>query len=185
MSGTDGGTERSPYEVLGVDPDADAATIRRAWVAAARRHHPDVAGDDAAARAAAERRMQEVNEAWAVLGDPDRRRRFDSDEALRRRREWQPGSTSPGFVPFDDTDDPDDPAADYDVPYGDGSPVPQALQIGPLPVMAAGGVALTGGLILGFSPLVALGVIGLVGGLALFAVAPIYAVMRSSRRGMD
>lgn len=185
MSGTDGGTERSPYEVLGVDPEADAATIRRAWVAAARRHHPDVAGDDAAARAAAERRMQEVNEAWAVLGDPDRRRRFDSDEALRRRRAWQPGSTSPGFVPIDDSDDPDDPAADFDVPYGDGSPVPQALQIGPLPVMAAGGVALTGGLILGFAPLVALGVVGLVGGLALFAVAPIYAVMRSSRRGMD
>ncbi len=103
----------------------------------------------------------------------------------RRRREWQPGSTSPGFVPFDDTDDPDDPAADFDVPYGDGSPVPRSLQVGPLPVLAGGAVALTGGLILGFAPLVALGVVGLVGGLALFAVAPIYAVMRSSRRGLD
>lgn len=185
MSDLAGGTERSPYEVLGVDPDADAATVRRAWVAAARRHHPDLAGDGAAAREAAERRMQEVNEAWAVLGDPERRRRYDADEALRRRRAWQPGSTSPGFAPFDEGDDPDDPAAVHDVPFGDGTPVPRALQIGPLPVLAAGGVALAGGAILGFAPLVALGVVGLVGGLALFAVAPIYAVMRSSRRGMD
>ena len=185
MAATAWESERSPYDVLGVGREADAAAIRRAWVAAARRHHPDLAGDDAAARAAAERRMQAVNEAWALLGDPERRRRYDSDEALRIRREWQPGTPSPGFVPFDDGDDPDDPAAAHDVPYGDGSPVPRALQLGPLPVLAGGAVALVGGGILGFAPLVALGVVGLVGGLGLFAVAPIYALLRSSRRGLD
>ena len=175
----------SPYEVLGVDPEADPATVRRAWVAAARRHHPDLAGDDAGARNLAERRMQEVNEAWAVLGDPERRRRYDADEAHRRRQAWQPGAPTPDFVPFDDGDDPEDPAAVHDVPYGDGSPVPRLLQVGPLPVLALAAVALVGGAILGFAPLIALGVVGLVGGLASFVVAPIYAVLRSSRRGLD
>lgn len=58
------------YEVLGVGPAADEATLHEAYLALARRHHPDRAGGDAS-------RMQAINEAWATLGDPVRRARYD------------------------------------------------------------------------------------------------------------
>lgn len=173
------------YDVLGVTPDVDAAGLRRAYVALARRNHPDVAGESSSQRAAAERAMQRINEAWSVLGDADRRQRYDRQLAADRLAAWEPGTASPGFVPFDEGDDPDDPAAEHDVPYGDGSPVPRSLQVGPVAIVVLGLVALGAGTLLGFGPLIALGVVGLVvGGLA-FAAAPVYAVMRSSRSGLD
>ena len=58
------------YEVLGVGPAAAEATLPEAYLALARRHHPDRAGGDAS-------RMQAINEAWATLGDPARRARYD------------------------------------------------------------------------------------------------------------
>jgi len=173
------------YDVLGVSPGDDQAVVRRAYVELARRHHPDLAGDSSQAQREAERRMQRINEAWAVLGDTTRRQRYDSQLAARRLRDWTPGTVSPGFAPLDASDDPDDPAADYDVPYGDGSPVPRSLQLGPVAVVVAAVLALGAGTLLGFGPLIALGVVGLVGGALAFAAAPIYAVLRSSRSGVD
>lgn len=173
------------YAVLGVSPGDDAATVRRAYVGLARRNHPDVAGPSEHERAAAERRMQRINEAWATLGDPERRSRYDRERSADKLRNWQPGEVTPDFVPLDDTDDPDDPAAEFDVPYGDGSAVPRTLQVGPVAVVGGGLVALGGGALLGFTPLIALGVAGIVGGFLGFAAAPIYAVLRSSRSGLD
>ena len=57
------------YEALGVRVSATAEEIRRAYLRQARLHHPDVGGGD--------RAMQALNEAWAVLGDPARRARYD------------------------------------------------------------------------------------------------------------
>lgn len=72
----------SHYDVLGVRPDATPAALRSAYLAAARRDHPDRhVGADAATRARAERRMRAVNEAWSVLGDPERRRAYDRARA--------------------------------------------------------------------------------------------------------
>ena len=173
------------YDTLGVATDADTGAIRRAWVGLARRHHPDVAGEAPGARAEAERRMQAINQAWEVLGDPVRRRRYDADLALERRRAWVPGTVSPDFVPLDDSDDPDDPAAEHDVPYGDGAPLPRSLQVGPLPIVVLGLIALGMGALLGFPPLVALGAVGVVGGALAFLAAPVYALLRSSRNGLD
>lgn len=66
------------YEALGVPMGADPAEIRRAYVRLARRHHPDLHHTEGPqAQVTARRRMLEVNAAWAVLGDPDRRRRYD------------------------------------------------------------------------------------------------------------
>jgi curved DNA-binding protein CbpA len=71
-------TARSHYEVLGVAPEAAADDVRRAYLARAREAHPDRHIDASGAqRADAERRMQKVNEAWRVLGNPRRRRRYD------------------------------------------------------------------------------------------------------------
>lgn len=66
------------YEVLGVRPDADPETIRRAYVALAKANHPDRRqSDDPVARARAEERIRAANAAWHVLRDPARRRGYD------------------------------------------------------------------------------------------------------------
>jgi curved DNA-binding protein CbpA len=173
------------YEVLGVATDVEPGELRRAWVAAARRNHPDVAGEDPTARADAERRMQRINEAWSVVGDPERRRAYDRQLQQARWQGWQQGMPTPEFVPFDDSAEPDDPAAEFDVPYGDGTPMPRSLQTGPLLIVLLGVVALALGAVLGFGPLLALGVTGLVAGGLAFLAAPVYAVFRGHRNGMD
>jgi hypothetical protein len=61
---------RDPYQVLGVDPSASTADIRRAYLRLARVNHPDAAGGDVA-------RMAEINAAWQLLGDPQRRAAYD------------------------------------------------------------------------------------------------------------
>jgi hypothetical protein len=173
------------YEVLGVPPDSDTAGLRRAFVAAARRNHPDVAGDDPSARLDAERRMQRINEAWSVLGDPARRSQYDRQLDAEQWEGWQQGMPTPKFVPYDDSVDPEDPAAEFDVPYGDGLPIPRALATGPLLVVLLGVVALGLGMVLRFGPLVGLGVAGLVAGGLAFLAAPVYAVFRGHRDGLD
>src|SRR6185436_19520445 len=62
------------YKILGVDRKADDKTIKSAYRRLARKHHPDVAkgGKDAADK------FKEINEAYEVLSDPEKRRRYDS-----------------------------------------------------------------------------------------------------------
>jgi curved DNA-binding protein len=61
------------YAVLGVSRDASADDIKKAFRQLARRYHPDVAKD----KAAAEAKFKEINEAYEVLGDPEKRRKYD------------------------------------------------------------------------------------------------------------
>jgi molecular chaperone DnaJ len=61
------------YQTLGVARDASPEEIKRAYRQACVKHHPDVAGDTPEA----EERMKQVNLAYQVLSDPERRRRFD------------------------------------------------------------------------------------------------------------
>lgn len=61
------------YEVLEIPRDAGEEEIRRAFRRLARLYHPDKAGNDRAA----EERFKEINEAYEVLGDSARRRRYD------------------------------------------------------------------------------------------------------------
>jgi curved DNA-binding protein len=64
---------RDYYEILGVKRDADAATIKKAYRKLARKTHPDVdksSGADA--------RFKEISEAYEVLSDPDKRKRYDT-----------------------------------------------------------------------------------------------------------
>lgn len=61
------------YAVLGVSRHADQEEIKKAYRRLARRYHPDVnRGDQEAAE-----RFKEINEAYEVLGDPEKRRRYD------------------------------------------------------------------------------------------------------------
>jgi curved DNA-binding protein CbpA len=66
-----------PYKTLQVDPEAEDEVIQAAYRRLARKYHPDVAGDDAAERMAA------INAAWDLIGEPEARRQYDSDRAIR------------------------------------------------------------------------------------------------------
>ncbi|HLS56762.1 MAG TPA: DnaJ C-terminal domain-containing protein [Zeimonas sp.] len=63
---------RDYYRTLGVERGASADEIKRAYRKLARKYHPDVSKE-----ADAERRMREVNEAYAVLADPTKRAAYD------------------------------------------------------------------------------------------------------------
>jgi molecular chaperone DnaJ len=74
------------YKVLGVERGASEAEIKAAYRSLARRHHPDVAQD----KVAAETRFKEINEAYEVLSDPQKREMYD------RYGSAQPGGGAPG-----------------------------------------------------------------------------------------
>lgn len=87
----------SHYDTLGVADGAPPDDVRRAYLDLARRLHPDRWIDAASAeRQAAERRMQEVNEAWRVLGNPGRRLAYDA----ARRRDQRPAVGAGAGRPF-------------------------------------------------------------------------------------
>jgi DnaJ-class molecular chaperone len=64
------------YKTLQVTRDAEPEVIERAYKALSLKHHPDHAS--ASEKARATRRMQRINEAYSVLRDPARRRRYDA-----------------------------------------------------------------------------------------------------------
>jgi curved DNA-binding protein len=74
------------YETLGVARGATAEEIKQAFRALARIHHPDVAKN----KVTGEAKFKEINEAYEVLSDPDKRRRYDELGA-----NWQAGSAGP------------------------------------------------------------------------------------------
>ena len=89
------------YDVLGVSREATAEQIKQAFRRLARKYHPDVSTEpDAAAR------MSEINEAHAVLSDPERRAAYDevgrhrhAGEEFRPPTDWDAGFEFSGAGP--------------------------------------------------------------------------------------
>jgi curved DNA-binding protein CbpA len=150
------------YRVLGVRRSSSTAEIRRAYL-----------------------EMRRINEAWAVLGDQARRRRYDDDLRAQVRRpvpkpRHAQGFASPDFVPFDPTDDPDDPAFLDDTPIP-GTGVPRWLQLlGPSLLVASVGCFCVG-LVTSFPPFLSAAVLSFIGALLSFLAAPLVAVRQSAR----
>ena len=66
-------TKRDYYEVLGVDRNADDAALKKAYRALAKKYHPDMNPGDKEA----EKKFKEASEAYAVLSDAEKRRKYD------------------------------------------------------------------------------------------------------------
>lgn len=113
---------RDYYATLGVPRTASQADIKKQFRKLARQHHPDVNKSDAGA----EKRFKEVNEAYAVLGDPEKRKAYDSlgaDWEMYQRagagtgragdpfagfRDFGGGGAGPAGVRFEYHGDPED-----------------------------------------------------------------------------
>jgi curved DNA-binding protein len=79
------------YEILGVPQDADEKAIKKAFRQLAREHHPDANPDNPEA---AEARFKEINEAYEVLRDAEKRRKYD--EIRQNYEQWQRMGGQPG-----------------------------------------------------------------------------------------
>ena len=66
-------TKRDYYEVLGIDKNADEATIKKAYRGLAKKYHPDMNPGNAEA----EKKFKEASEAYAVLSDADKRAQYN------------------------------------------------------------------------------------------------------------
>ncbi|EEI85268.1 DnaJ domain protein [Anaerococcus lactolyticus ATCC 51172] len=65
---------RDYYEVLGVDKKASANEIKKAYRKLAKKYHPDLHPDDESAN----KKFTEINEAYEVLSDPEKRNKYDT-----------------------------------------------------------------------------------------------------------
>ena len=89
---------RDPYSVLGVSKSASDSEVKKAFRKLAKQYHPDQNQDDPAAA----QRFAEVNQAYEIVGDKEKRQKFDRGEI---DAEGKPRFQSHGFEGFSDFQD--------------------------------------------------------------------------------
>jgi curved DNA-binding protein len=86
------------YKILGVDKKATAKEIKQVYRKLARQHHPDVNPGNKQAEA----RFKEINEAYEVLGDEEKRKKYDELGAnWKNYEQWQRAGGEASGQPFD------------------------------------------------------------------------------------
>jgi curved DNA-binding protein CbpA len=167
----------TPYEVLGVTPDASFDEIQRAYRLLALRHHPDVAPDADPATMAA------INGAWSVLSDPNRRALHDAGHHRPEPKARPAPPPSDGWQPLYPDDDDVDPETLSDEPYAPAARRPSDLLVMTPVLMALGAVGLfflsvmTGATALRTFSMVLVPVSGIG-----FVMAPLMVMLRSKGR---
>jgi curved DNA-binding protein len=79
------------YRTLGVDEKVDDAAIKKAYRKLAKEYHPDVTGNDKKKT----ERFKEINEAYAVLGDAEKRKEYDRLKHAPTRPDGMPEGFDP------------------------------------------------------------------------------------------
>jgi hypothetical protein len=117
---------RDYYAVLQVQPGADREVIDAAYRQLMKKHHPDVAGDDPERISEHLARARALNEAYAVLRDPEQRQRYDMN---RQTYGWHQPPPSPAPDP--------EPAAAAPPPSGSPPGAPSGAGAAPTPSPAS------------------------------------------------
>ncbi len=84
-------SKKDYYETLGINKDASQEDIKKAFRQLARKYHPDIAGKES------EEKFKEINEAFQVLGDPQKKAQYDQFGSAAFRPEDFSGFRTPGF----------------------------------------------------------------------------------------
>ncbi|MBQ5310425.1 MAG: molecular chaperone DnaJ [Oscillospiraceae bacterium] len=93
--------KRDFYEVLGIQKGASEDEIKKAYRACVKKYHPDLHPDDKEC----EERMKEVNEAYEILSDPDKKARYDQFGHAGVDPSYGGGGGFGGFSDFGDMGD--------------------------------------------------------------------------------
>lgn len=176
------------YNTLGVIPTASAADLRAAYLKLARANHPDKF--DGAARAKAETRMQQINEAWNVLGVAHKRKEYDAKQPGDAHQRTgasaqQSGQNRRGhahFRPFDDDDPIERPDIDLDArPIAGSKGVPRWVTFLPVVLFIFGMVTLAFGTMIDATAVFALGLMAVALGGVCFLLLPLIVMSRAER----
>ena len=89
---------RDPYSVLGVAKSASEGDIKKAFRKLAKKYHPDQNKDDPGAQ----QRFAEVNQAYEIIGDKDKRAQFDRGEIDAEGKQRFQSQGFEGFSGFED-----------------------------------------------------------------------------------
>lgn len=127
--------------------------------------------------------MQSVNEAWHVLGDPDRRRDYDQtllfEESEKRRDAAAAGAADPEWRPFDPTDAPE---RDFDPrPIKGSNDVPRFVTLAPACLLVFALVIGAVGLLVSSNDVIALAAVLGVFAIAGFILMPLIVMSRAER----
>ena len=173
------------YNTLGVIPTATAADLRAAYLKLARANHPDKF--DGPERAQAELRMQQINEAWNVLGVKHKRREYD---AKRPKASTPPGASAgtkgqrrghAHFQPFDD-----EPIRRVDIdldatPIAGSKQIPRWVAFLPIALVVGGIVTTAFSSMVNSSGMFALGIMSIALGAVCFLMLPLFVMSRAER----
>lgn len=81
------------YKILGINKEASAKEIRKAYLNLAKKYHPDKQGAlSEEEKKSVHEKMSEINEAYEILSDEDKRKEYDSTRSTGGRRQFQQGS---------------------------------------------------------------------------------------------
>jgi len=172
------------YHTLGVIPGTSAADLRAAYLKLARSNHPDKF--DGADRDKAQHRMQQINEAWNVLGVAHKRREYDAanrtDQRVAGNGERSHSARGhANFRPFDD-----EPLSHKDVdfdttPIAGSRNIPRWATFLPVGLFVFGVVVLAFGTMVNATGIFVIGIMSLAFGVVCFLMLPLVVMSRADR----